>query len=127
MSILLDHNVPAKFMRLLNEWGYEASRLTEYLDADAADIDVIALAQTLDAVLLTIDLDFANILDYSPANYAGILVMRYQAAVEAAVIVTLRQALDDLYRDDLRGTLVIIEPTRYRIRKSPETSTIFDG
>ncbi len=121
MSILLDHNVPAKFVRLLNDWGYEASRLTEHLDADAADVDVIALAQTLGAVLLTIDLDFANLLDYPPADYAGILVMRYQAAREDAVIATLRQALNDLYRDDLRGMLVIIEPTRYRIRKSPES------
>lgn len=120
MSILLDHNVPAKFVRLLTAWGYEASRLTEHVDADTDDVDVITLAQTLDAVLLTIDLDFANILEYPPANYAGILVMRYQAAAESAVIATLRQALNDLYRDELRGMLVIIEPIRYRIRKSPE-------
>ena len=120
MSILLDHNVPAKFVRILTEWGYEASRLTDHLNADADDVDVIALAQNLDAALLTIDLDFANILDYPPAHYAGILVMRYQIAVEEAVIATLRQALADLYHDGLRGTLVIVEPTRYRVRTSPE-------
>lgn len=119
MSLLLDHNVPAKFARLLNEWGYEASRLTDHLAPDTEDVDVIALAQTLDAILLTIDLDFANILDYPPQGYVGIVVMRYQADTENAVIATLRQALDDCYRDDLRGVLVIVEPTRYRIRRSP--------
>lgn len=120
MSVLLDHNVPAKFTRLPNEWGYAASRLTEHLEADADDVDVIVLAQHLDAALLTIDLDFANILDYPPARYGGILVMRYPAVVEDAVTNTLHQALDDMYRDGLRGKLVIIEPTRYRVRQSPE-------
>lgn len=127
MSVLLDHNVPAKFARLLNEWGYEACRLTEHLEADADDVDVIARAQALDAVLLTIDLDFANILDYPPASYSGILVMRYQAVVEDAVTITLHQALDDLYREGLRGKLVIIEPTRYRVRQTPETPSAPDG
>ncbi len=122
MSILLDHNVPAKFVRLLNDWDYEASRLTDHLAADTDDVDVIELAQTLDAILLTIDLDFSNILDYPPADYAGIIVMRYQASAENAVIATLRQVLADLYRDDLRGVLVIVEPTRYRIRQSPDSS-----
>jgi hypothetical protein len=69
-------------------------------------------------VLLTADLDFANTLNYPPGSYAGITVMRYGAASEAGLILTLRLALEDLYRDALRGTLVIIEPQRYRIRRS---------
>ena len=75
MSLLLDHNIPRKYTRLLQEWGYESSFLDEHTAADADDADVIALAQKLDAVLLTADLDFANILDYPPADYAGIIVL----------------------------------------------------
>jgi predicted nuclease of predicted toxin-antitoxin system len=70
---------------------------------DASDAEVIALAQGLDAVLLTIDLDFANILNYPPEDYAGILVIRYQASEEAAIDTALRQALEDLYREGLRS------------------------
>jgi predicted nuclease of predicted toxin-antitoxin system len=118
MSILVDHCVPRKFLRLIRDWGYEANLLTDYLAADASDEAILALAQRLDAVLLTADLDFANILNYPPGSYAGIMVMRYGAAGEAGLIVTLRQVLEDLYRDSLRGILVIIEPQRYRIRRS---------
>ena len=68
-------------------------------------------------MLLTADLDFANIISYPPANDDGIIVMRYETAEEASLTLSLQQALEDLYRDSLRGILVIIEPTRYRIRR----------
>jgi predicted nuclease of predicted toxin-antitoxin system len=115
--ILLDNCVPRRYLRLLQSWSYQAELSTVHIAADASDVDVIALAQTLDAVLFTIDLDFANILDYPPKNYAGIMVMRYNVSDEAEVDKTLQIVLQDLYRDDLRGVLVIIAPGRYRIRQ----------
>lgn len=117
MSVLLDHCVPRKYFRLLQSWGYAVTLLSEHVSPDAADIDVITLAQTLDAILLTVDLDFANVLTYPPGDYAGIVVMRYEASNEDLLSATLQQALADLYRDPLRGVLVIIEPTRYRMRR----------
>jgi predicted nuclease of predicted toxin-antitoxin system len=118
MSILVDQCVPRKFLRELRSWGYDASPVSEHIKADSPDTAVIALAQQLDAVLLTVDLDFSNIFDYPPANFAGIMVMRYEIQDEVALMATLRQALLDLYRDDLRSSLVIIEAKRYRVRRS---------
>ena len=118
MSILVDHCVPRKFLREIQLWSYHASAVSQHIAPDSSDTDVIALAQQLDAVLLTVDLDFANIFDYPPENYAGIIVMRYEVQDEATLMATLRQALTDLYRDDLRGTLLIVEPKRYRVRRS---------
>jgi predicted nuclease of predicted toxin-antitoxin system len=122
MAILLDHCVQRKFLRLLISWGYEASLLQDHIKPDAADTDVIEVAQQLDAVLLTEDMDFANILDYPPQDYVGIIVIRYQAKNETASTDTLKQALDDLYRDDLRGALVIIDENDCRVRRGQETS-----
>lgn len=114
--ILLDHCVPRRYLRLLREWGYDATLMTEHIPADSPDTDVITLAGELDAVLLTIDLDFANILDYPPSSYSGIVVMRYHIQDEAELDHTLKSAMDDLYRDNLRGVLVIVSPGRYRVR-----------
>lgn len=111
MPILLDHCVQRRFLRLLKEWKYEVSLLYEHIPPDSDDADVIQIAQELDAVLLTEDFDFGNILDYPPQDYAGIVVLRYQAKDELRVINALKQALEDLYRDDLRGVLV------YRVRR----------
>lgn len=115
--ILLDSCVPRRYLRLLREWGYDAALTTAHIPADAPDPGVIALAGELDAVLLTIDLDFANILDYPPAVYGGIVVVRYRVQDESELDQTLKTALEDLYRDGLRGVLVIIAAGRYRIRK----------
>ncbi|MFC1960506.1 DUF5615 family PIN-like protein [Chloroflexota bacterium] len=109
--------MPRKFQRLLREWGYEADLLQEHTRANAPDSDVIQLAQSLDAALLTVDKDFSNVLHYPPQDYAGIIVIRYLLLEEDLLIATLHQALSDLYRADLRGTLVIVTPNRYRIRR----------
>ncbi len=117
MTILLDHGVPRRYLRLLGEWGYAATVSSRHIAADAADVDVIALAQVLDAALLTVDLDFASVLDYPPAHYGGIIVLRYKPQDEGRVDQTLQRALSDLYREQLRGILVIVGPGRYRIRR----------
>jgi predicted nuclease of predicted toxin-antitoxin system len=118
MSILVDQCVPRKFRRLLREWGYKASLVQEHIKPESPDSAVIALAQKLDSVLLTVDMDFANLLDYPPQNYQGIIVMRYRNADEEDVINILKQALQALYRDHLRGALVIVTASHYRVRRS---------
>ncbi len=118
MSVLLDHCTPRRYAKLLRQWGYSAELLSTYIAADSTDPNVLALAQSLDAVLLTVDLDFANILHYPPQSHAGVIVLRYQIQDEAALDTTLRQALSDLYRSGLRQTLLIVDPRRYRIRRS---------
>lgn len=117
MSFLIDNCVPRKYLSLLKSWGYNAALLSQHIPADSADPDVLKLAQTLDAVLLTVDLDFSNILLYPPQNYVGIMVMRYAVKDEAALTATLQTALNSLKRDELRGALVIVEPRRYRVRR----------
>lgn len=109
--------MPRRYLRLLDEWGYAATVSSRHIAADAADVDVIALAQGLDAVLLTVDLDFASVLDYPPAKYGGIVVLRYKPQDELHVDQTLQRALSDLYREPFLGILVIVGPGRYRIRR----------
>lgn len=60
MSVLIDLCVPQKFKTLLNAWGYEAIFMSEHIHEASTDHDVIALAQELDALLLTVDLDFSK-------------------------------------------------------------------
>lgn len=117
MSILVDHCVPNIFLHVLQQWGYEANPLKKYISPDADDPDVLLLAQKLDAVLLTADMDFSNILNYPPQDYQGIIVIRYQAVQETESIAALKSALEDLYRDGLRGVLVVITANRYRVRR----------
>ncbi|HUN07132.1 MAG TPA: DUF5615 family PIN-like protein [Aggregatilineales bacterium] len=117
MTILLDACVPRKFGRLLELWGYSVVLSQSQIAPDASDSDVLMLAQSLDAVLLTIDLDFSNILDYPPYETMGIVVLRYTIEEEDTLTETLQEALQHLYREGLRKALVIVSPGRYRIRR----------
>jgi len=117
MTILLDHCVPHRYLRLLRMWNFPAELMSSHIPADSPDTKVVALAQALDAVLLTVDLDFANILNYPPSQYGGIIVVRYHVQDEPALDATLKQSLDDLYRDNLRNSFIIVDSTHYRIRR----------
>lgn len=117
MKFLLGACVPRRYLRLLREWGYSAELATAELSPDAPDLAVLALAQQQDAILLTVDLDFADIRAYPPADYQGILVMRYTATDEAQMDTSLQTVLRDLTREELRGVLVIVTPTHYRVQR----------
>jgi hypothetical protein len=61
-----------------------------------------------------------RILGYPPQKYGGIIVMRYKIQDEAEADVSLKTALDELYRDGLRGVLVIVSPRHYRVRSEQD-------
>jgi hypothetical protein len=46
--------------------------------------------------------------------------MRYKIQDEAEADVSLKTALDELYRDGLRGVLVIVSPRHYRVRSEQD-------
>lgn len=115
--ILIDHCVPRRYLRLLTDWGYPADLMSNHIKPDSDDPAVIELAQALDAVLLTADLDFSSIMDYPPANYVGIIVIRYTPENETQLDAALQQALQDHFRENMRGTLFVITPGRYRLRR----------
>jgi predicted nuclease of predicted toxin-antitoxin system len=115
--IIIDECVPRRYLRLLREWGYEVEFASSQLPPDAPDADMIALAKRLNAILLTVDLDFASILDYPPANFTGIIVLRYDGQLEADLDKTLETALREIGLAAFQGALVVISAGRYRVRR----------
>ncbi|MBN1285889.1 MAG: DUF5615 family PIN-like protein [Anaerolineae bacterium] len=116
--ILLDHCTPRKFAALLRQQGYTVTTVIKHIPADSGDSKVLALAHSLDAVLLTVDMDFSNILEYPPDTLlSGIIVLRVSLATEQAVIQQLLECLKHLHPDGLRKSLIVINARSYRIRR----------
>ena len=93
--------------------------LRDHLPTDAPDPMVIAKAQELDAILLSLNGDFADIVAYPPAKFGGIIAMqvRNQPAVAAIAVARLINHLDTYPdRPNYSGKLLIVEPHRIRIR-----------
>jgi predicted nuclease of predicted toxin-antitoxin system len=58
-----DHCVPLSIARALQQHGHEVAALYEHLPVNSPDPVVIAKAQELDAVLLSLNGDFSDIVE----------------------------------------------------------------
>lgn len=61
LAFFADHCVSNAIMRTLREAGHEVLRLRDHLPVESPDAAVIAMAQQLDAILLSLNGDFADI------------------------------------------------------------------
>jgi predicted nuclease of predicted toxin-antitoxin system len=70
------------------------------------------------AVLLTRDLDFADVRQYPPQKHAGIVVLRLpdDATAHAIASIVERFVEQAAFLDSLRGRLAVIETGRVRFR-----------
>lgn len=72
----LDENLPREAADLLRGAGHDAVSVMDQQMCGRPDADVAAVCQREDRVVVTLDLDFADIRAYPPANYPGIVVLR---------------------------------------------------
>jgi predicted nuclease of predicted toxin-antitoxin system len=68
-------------------------------------------------VLVTLDVDFANIQAYPPAVQSGIIVLRLASQSHSAIEAAIKSIVALLERERIRGTLWIVEENRIRIRE----------
>ena len=68
-----DQCVPAEITETLRRHGHQVTLLRDVLPIRAIDPVVIAKAQELGAILLSLNGDFADIVSYPPARYLGIV------------------------------------------------------
>lgn len=117
MRFLLDANIPFSAKALFPKY-HEAYHVRDVHLADAKDEDIIAWAKTHKAVLVTRDFDFANILNFPPSRYFGIIVLKipsfYTASAIKRVLSGFIAKIDEVA---VRGATIIVEETRFRIRR----------
>lgn len=118
MNLLADHCVFGQTVRLLREAGHSVVWLREIEKQEAEDEEVLQIARSQDAVLLTCDLDFGDILRYPPTTHEGILILRIDPPENLRTVHTiLLDLLRITDRETLRTGLVIISSAGYRIRR----------
>ena len=61
LRFFADHCVPTSVIKTLQDTGHEVFRLKDHLPVDSPDHRVISKAQELDAVLISLNGDFADI------------------------------------------------------------------
>jgi len=106
--------------RALRDAGHEIWYLRDHLPIESPDIVVIAKAQELRAILISMNGDFAHIFNYPPANYHGIVALQVRNHPE--VLSQIVSRLTDYLSANpdvahYTGKLFLVEVHRIRIRQ----------
>lgn len=120
LRFFADHCIAFDVVRMLREAGHQVFWLRDHLPTDAVDADVIAAAQELEAILVTHDSDFADIVAYPPASFRGIVALQVKNHPEVMPEIVdrfLRFAAVRTEMSDYAGQLLLVEPHRIRIRQ----------
>jgi len=119
LRFFTDHCVPTPIVRFLREQGYVVFQLRDFIPKNSPDPVVIQTAQDYNAILLSLNGDFADIVNYPPENYSGIIGIQLKNHPE--VIPQILQRLQKFLTEhpkmeDYAGKLFLVEPHRIRIR-----------
>lgn len=121
LSFFTDQCVPREITERLKAANFAVVLLREALPIRSPDPQVIGEAQKRDAILLSLNGDFSDIIVYPPSAYGGIIAMQLHNHPETIPtlmqnLIVFLQANPD--RDFYRGKLFIVEPHRIRIRET---------
>jgi predicted nuclease of predicted toxin-antitoxin system len=112
----LDENLEVRAIELLREGGHDVETVVGEDLGGASDEELIVVCGAEGWVLITLDLDFANVLRFPPSRHAGIAVLRLPHPVElGAIHERIRVLLEAVEREgEPTKRLWIVEQDRIR-------------
>lgn len=117
LRFMLDENLPRRVEPALLQLGHDVETVLSEGMAGAQDADVLAACTAESRILITLDLDFADLRVYPPGSHCGIWVLRpvSQAFDKILNLALAGLRLSALERTD--GQLWVIDERRVRIRE----------
>lgn len=118
MNFFLDENFPKTAESVLSALGHNVFdiRGTELSGAD--DLDLFALAQTYEAILLTTDRDFYHTIPHLHPEHHGIIVIALKQPNRTAIIARLRWIIEQELMDEMQNTVVLLRDQLYRFYRT---------
>ena len=120
VRFLADHCISNSIIQTLQEASHEVLRLKDVLPVDTPDSLVIAKAQEIGAILLSLNGDFADIVTYPSKKYKGIVAL--QMRNHSQILPHLMRRLTAYLAahsamEHYQGKLFVVELDRIRIRE----------
>ncbi len=118
MKFKLDENLPADLATFLGEEGHDVADVVQEELAGEDDSPILKAATDEGRILMTFDLDFADIRHYPPGTHAGIVVFRLHDQRWRTLEGPARRLLAESSLDKLERGLAIVDETRVRYKRS---------
>jgi len=119
MRFLIDEDLPRSVQGLLLKAGHDSIDVRDTDLRGAGDAEIASYAKKHSLCLLSGDIGFADIRNYPPAKFCGIVILRLPSEAGTSVILSLlRNFLQDVdLVNNLQGKLAIVEFGHIRIRR----------
>ena len=111
LRFFADHCVPTSVIHGLQEDGHTVFRLRDHLPIASPDEVVISYTQQLDALLISLNGDFSDIVGYPPAQYKGIIALQVKTHPEMIPHVSRKSYIESDW--------LLINKVQARPRKAP--------
>lgn len=124
MKLKLDENLSRYLKQTLSALQHDVITVADENLLSQPDTVVGAAANGEGRILLTLDLEFADLRKYPPGSHPGIILFRPRSFGPLAV----NRFVEDFVRDTdlvlVTGCVVVVDPGRVRVRRPPlETDT----
>lgn len=119
MRFLADAGVSPKTVEFLKRLGHEAIHVRTLGLQRAPDHKLVELARADGSVVVTFDLDFGDILALGVLDKPSAIIFRIADERADSVNQRLSSVLTERLADLESGALILVENTRYRVRKLP--------
>jgi predicted nuclease of predicted toxin-antitoxin system len=113
----LDENIARDAASLLRQAGHDVRSVFDQNLDGGTDAQIVDVCRAEKRILVTLDLDFADIRLYPPSGHAGVWVLRPSTQSIETTLTVLRGALALLETETAAQRLWILEHDRVRIRE----------
>ncbi len=119
MKFLIDKNLSPTLSTSLNEHGFDSIHVKHLNKSSASDEEIFQIAFEENRIIITADVDFGYILSKWKHNLPSVIIFRffpYNPVIQFSNIIKI---IEEFGSDLINGSLVVIEPSRIRIKQLP--------
>lgn len=116
MQFKIDENLPVEAADILRRAGYDALTVFDQGLSGEDDPRIAVICREERRIIISLDLGFADIRNYPPKDYAGIVVMRLKRQDKHSVLAMLERLVELLPDMTPERRLWIVEEERVRVR-----------
>ncbi len=119
MKILVDMPVSPRTAEWLRNMGHDVVHARDIGMAKATDQEIMKKAKNDNRVILTLDLDFPQIISTTSAKSPGIILLRLEKPNVENIQKHLGSLLKIKFPQDLKNSICVVEENRFRLHRFP--------
>jgi predicted nuclease of predicted toxin-antitoxin system len=116
LKFKVDENLPVECAEYLQASGHDAETVDAEALSGSPDPLLFDRCRDENRILVTLDLDFANIQTYPPRTHSGVVVFRPPNQDKRTLLSLVKRLSEMLASRSPKGQLWIVEADRIRVR-----------